>query len=370
MDGLSKGLQGLFSAAPVVGSLLSAAGGLVSAISSLFTAAAKRIAANIDKEFRATIQSYNNGATTLQATIQAVQQERTDAIAQLSNQKGGQAQLDKLLPQLDQEIVQLEQQQKQIITNFETSLQKLQLHSTILSQTLDTWTQINQQVKDYINAGGDAAKAAEFLSESLKALKDDAANNLQQGDKAAIAQALQLNQLLVQRKQLTDAYNKSKFDTLNADALERRASNAVSVGLTQKQADVAYQTSLTDLNSQIDLASKEVDMYRQIYDISSDTATLKAQSNALELSSLAQQIASLKDYEKVYNSIYKNPDGTYSTGTGAGTGAAGAGNTTMNIGSINVAINGDSGTIDGVTLADTLRQELSKTGRYGITTPN
>lgn len=361
---LSTGMKSLFANAGVVGSLMSAASGLVSVISSLFTAAAQRIADSIKKAFDKTMQAYNDGSATLQATLQAVQAERTQAIAQLSNQKGGQAQLDKLLPTLDSEIATLLKQQKQIIDNFETSLQKLQLHSTVLSQTLDQWNAINKSVQDYINAGGDAAKAAAFLSESLATLKTDAANNLIQGDKDAIAKALAYNALLVQRQQLTDAYNKSKFDTLNADALERRASNAVSVGLTQKTADAAYSSSLTDLNSQISQAATEVSMYKQIYQISSDTATLKAQASALEIQSLATQLQTLKDYQSVYNSIYKNPNGTYGTSNAAGTAAP---PTTTTIAQLQVNVS-TTGAVDGVALAATIQSELERSGRYGTGT--
>jgi len=182
-----QGMQGLFANAGVVGSLMSAAAGLVSVISSLFTAAARRIAEDIKKAFDKTMQAYQNGESTLQATLQAVQAERNQAIAQLSNQKGGQTQLDKLLPTLDAEIATLLKQQKQIVDNFELSLQKLKLHSDVLSQTLDQWRAINASVKEYIDAGGNAATAAEFLSASLAKLKEDAASNLASGEKDAIA---------------------------------------------------------------------------------------------------------------------------------------------------------------------------------------
>jgi hypothetical protein len=207
-----------------------------------------------------------------------------------------------------------------------------------------------------------------MISLSLEKVKEDAANNLTSGEKDAITDALKLNDLLVQRKTLTDEYNKSKFESLNADALERRASNAVTVGMTQKAADDAYKTSLDDLNQQIATAQTEVSMYSQIYTIAKDTATLKAESSALEISSLAATISSLKEYAKVYEGIYKTPTGTYATNNGAGTGvldplAKGA----TNIGPINLTVN-STGPVDGAALAATLETALKDRGRYGAGT--
>lgn len=356
---ISVGIAGLFKSSPVVGSLVSAAGELIGTISSLFTAAARHIAENIKKEFDKTMQAYQTGAATLQQTLQAVQAERASAIAQLSGRKGGQDQLDKLLPQLDSEIAQLQQQQKQIIDGFETSLTKLRLHSDVLGQTLDQWQAINKQVTDYINAGGDAAKAQEFLSLSLQKMRQDAADQIETGEKDAIDKALQLNDLLKQRQQLIDDYNKAKFDNLNADALERRTSNAVSVGINQAQADKDFQAKLLDLNTQIDLTNKEVAAYQTIYSLSSDIATLRIQSSQIELDNLNKQILALKDYQSIYSSIYKKPDGSYS--------ATGSSVINNNLGPINVTVNGNS-QVDGAQLAQTIQSELQRNGRYGIGT--
>jgi len=355
---LSAGIKGLFESHPVIGALTSAVGGVVSAISGLFTAAARHIAEDIKKQFDKTMQAYQNGAATLQQTLQEVQAERASAIAQLSGKKGGQDQLDKLLPTLDAEIAQLQQQQKQIIDNFDTSLQKLKLHSDVLSETLDQWKSINEQVKEYIDAGGDAAAAQEYLSLSLEKMKEDAADQLQSGESDAIDKALQLNDLLKQRQQLIDDYNKSRFDNLNADALERRTSYGVDVGIKQSQADKDFQDQLSDLNQQIDLANQEVQAYQTIYQLSSDTATLKKEASQIELDNLLKQIAALKDYQSIYNSIYKNPSGTYSAQTS---------NVTNNLGTINVTVNGNS-QVDGKELAQTIQSELERNGRYGIGT--
>jgi len=49
-------------------------------------------------------------------------------------------------------------QAKQIVQTFNDQLAVLKTNSDVLGSVLSTWQQINKQVKDYLGAGGDAAK--------------------------------------------------------------------------------------------------------------------------------------------------------------------------------------------------------------------
>jgi hypothetical protein len=364
LGGIGAGLGvagGLLSNLPgpagVVGDVMSFAGGIFGAIGGLFTAAAKRIGEEIKKSFQATMQSYQNGASTLNDTIQKIEQERNDAIVRLSSKKGGKDQLAQLLPEFDNELAQLRNEQQSILDNFDKSLTVLKLHSDVLGSTLKSWQDINKQVKDYINAGGDAAKAAQFLSLNLQKLKEDAATNLREGEQQAIQDATQLNDLLQQRIQLVNDFQKKEFDLLNHDALEKRQSNAIGIGTQLNEARKQFQDQISALDSQISLTTQKVALEKQVYQIASDTAALQQRSNQLQIQALIEQINKLKDYAAVYNNIYQKPDGSFGLGQDFG----------VSIGAI--TINAPPNT-DGKKLAkdfaNGLDDEFARRGRQGV----
>jgi hypothetical protein len=358
---LSSGpVSDLLQKIPVVGAFVPLIGGALSFIGGLFTAAAKRIAEKIQKETQAILQGFKDGQTNLTQTISALQAERASAISQLSGQKGGQDQLDKILPEIDKQIKELQQQADQIKKDFESQLTVLRLHSEELGNFLKQWQDINKQVKDYLGAGGSVAKANEFLKLSLQKLRQGAVDELNSGEKDAIDDALQLNDLLEQRIKLIDEEKKAEFDIINKDAVERRQSNAVEAGRELQQKRDEFNKQLADLDSQISLETVKVAKEREVFNLATDTAALKARSNELELISLDEQIAKWKDLQTLVAGIL--PGGTLSdsllillglkppttTNTGLG-GGGGQHNNKFNVDDLlrRVAPNGTSGTLNG-----------------------
>lgn len=290
-----------------VGAVMQTVGGIISAISGMFTAAAKHIAESIATQFDLTMQKYQNGQTSLTQTLQQVEQERTDAINRLSGQKGGQDQLDKLLPEFDQAIAQLKQEQKQIIDNFERGAKEIQLVGTLGDTTLETfaqkWAQINDEVEKYTSAGGSLQTASQYLSESLKQLQQQAENSLNSGESTAIQDAKTLNNLIQQRTQLLQDEKQKEFGIQNADAIERNLAPAIRVGQQLNEARTKFNSQLTDLNNPIDLETQKVALEKQVYNIATDTASLNAQSNQLALQSLQQQVEQWKQLQQIVNGI-------------------------------------------------------------------
>lgn len=317
-----------------VGAVLQIGGGILSAISGMFTAAARRIAEQIKKDIKRITDEYQLGQLGLAQTIQQLQQKRDEAVRRLSGKKGGKDELNKLLDQLDPEIAQLQKQQKDIFHNFEDQLTQLRVHDSELQGFLKTWMDINKQVKEYIDAGGSMAKAQEFLSLQLQQIRDDANKNLRDGEQQAIKDAIQLNDLLKQRQNLIDNFNKQKFDLVNADAIERRGAGAVSRGLQLAQAQKDFQSQLDDLNTQIDLQTKTVEKERQVFQIATDITELHQEDNALTLASLDDQISKWQQMKEIVGSIITDPAtgltkvlGSFLTSLGLPTSASTAGTT-------------------------------------------
>jgi hypothetical protein len=301
----------LSSVFPVAGAIVGGLGQVMSLVGGLFKAQAQHIADEIKKAFDKTRQDLQNGSINLSQAIQQISQERADAVARLSGKKGGKDQLNQLLPQLDQQLASLKQQQKQVLDTFEQQLNTLRLQSDTLGKFLDSWTNINKQVKDYLDAGGSVAKANEFLSLSLKSLQKQTQDSLDQGQQTAIQDAIQLNDLLTQRLNLIKTIAQNEFQAATADSLERNQAGAIVRGtaLSNLKADDAKQ--LDDINAQIDLQTKKVDKERQVFDIATDITALHKQDADLQLKALDSQIAQWKDMQTIINGIVNN-NGIYS----------------------------------------------------------
>jgi hypothetical protein len=289
---------------PVIGPYAAAIGSALSLIGGLFTAAAKRIAEDIKKSFQKTIDNYQNGNATLIETLNAVERERTDAISRLSGKKGGKDELDKILPEFDQEIASLKLQQKQIVEGFEASLSLLRIQSDTLAQVEKQWTDINKQVKDYLDAGGNAAKAQEFLALSLAKIRQDAQDQLDQSEQDAIQDALKLNDLLTQRNKLNEDFAKQEFDLINADALERKQAGAVTRGKELADLRAQHQKDLDAINDQIKQAQVRVDKETKVFNLATDITALHRRDEELTLKALDEQIQKYKDLKDVASGVF------------------------------------------------------------------
>lgn len=296
LGGIGAGISsfaGAMQDVPVVGPYMGAIGSAISMIGSLFTKAAQDIANSIEKSLSTIMQQYQVQDTTMYQTIQALEQERTQAIAQLSGKKGGQDQLDKILPQIDQEIASLKLQQQQIGQSFQESLAYLQAGSGPLASWEQSWVGIMEQVKAYKDAMGTAASAANiqaFLTLQLAQQRKTLQDSYNQSEVSAIQDAINLNNLLTQRNELERQYNQQKFDLLNADSLERRESGAVSTAVQLAQLNDTQGQQLQDIDAQIAALQPKVAIEQQVFGIASDTATLEQEQNKLNLEALQEQV--------------------------------------------------------------------------------
>jgi hypothetical protein len=302
----------ILSEVPVVGQFLPAIGSLLSFFGGLFTHTAQQIADDVKKAFQATLNEYQNGNATLQETIATLERERQQAIVSLSGTKGGHDQLDKLLPEFDQQISQLQQQQKQIIENFDEALQGLETQSTTLQGIQQQWTQIVKTVQQYLSAGGDATNATKYLSYSLQQMQTDAQNQLDEANRQAIQDAITLNGLLQQKLQLTEQYNQQVFAVENQGSIQRRQ-GAITQGEQLAQLAAQYAKQMQDLDEQIGITQQKVTAEGQIFDLATSIADLHRQDEQLQLKALEQQIQKWTDLKSLVDSIFMQPSGVFTT---------------------------------------------------------
>jgi hypothetical protein len=320
---LSSGpVSDLLSSIPVVGAFVKPIGAVFSLLGGLFTAEARRIGEKVKKEISQIEKDYSLGHSSLQDTINKLEAERVSAIQRLSGKKGGKDQLNQILPQLDGQIEQLRKQAEDIRATFDANLDVMLQHGQVLQQWAKTWQDINKQVKDYINAGGDLAKANAFLNAQLAQQRSQLQDDLNSGEKEAIDDAIRLNDLLQQRIDLVKQEQSAEFDLINRDSIERRGSSSISTGmeLAQKRAD--FQKQLGDIDSQISLETQKVSAEKQVFNIASDIAALKERSNALELIALDQQLQKYRQMQDLLRqtagfTFGGSPDSNFTPGISA-----------------------------------------------------
>lgn len=159
---------------PIFGAIASSVLGLAGAVAGLFTAAAKKMAAEIDTQVKA-IVSATDQAGTYAAGIMQLQAQYNQAVSSLSGKKGGQKQLDTLLPVITQQIEALQAKQKEIVDSFNKALNdlKLNLSNVNLGKTFDALynsvAAAEKAVNDFLNATGKTPEAMQKVQDFLNA---------------------------------------------------------------------------------------------------------------------------------------------------------------------------------------------------------
>jgi hypothetical protein len=345
---------------PVAGAIISGIGAAFSLIGGIFTAAAKKMADQIKKEIDSIMNEYQLGHTTLIQTIQKLEQERLDAIARLSGKKGGQKELDQILPDLDKQIAELEKQADDIKKSFEANLLVMRQHGDVLQQWYKTWVDINKQVKDYLDAGGDSKQAQEFLALSLTQHRLDLQSQLNDGEQEAISDAIKLNDLLKQKNDLINQEKQAEFDILTKDSLERRQSTAVTTARQLANQRAQFQTQLDSLNQQIELTTSRLDKERQVFQISTDITALHRRDEELQLIALDAQLEKYRQMEQILGATNNfGFGGTFNPGSVPG----------ITPTSVDVHINGPINAPDpkdfGRQIGQGIGDELDRRGRTG-----
>ena len=146
---------------PIGMAIGAAIGGLIGTISALWSRAARGIAKDVSKAVNEITNAFRAGTAKL-----------GDTIRELSGEKGGEAQLEKILPGLDQALADLRKQQKDIIDAFDTDLSTLGMATGIrdVSKAID---EVTKRVKEFLDSlveitPEDVAKANQFLADSMR----------------------------------------------------------------------------------------------------------------------------------------------------------------------------------------------------------
>jgi hypothetical protein len=276
-------------------------GGLLSALGSFFsgffTRGAKNAAKEISSAFQEIISAFNTGSAKLGETIDRLEAERAAAIQRLSSKKGGRKELDKLLPQFDEALASLLAQQSAVFEQFDARLDLLRTGEAfrdVASAVRDAVAQF----REYVDAGGDLAKANEFLSLTLNDLRTRSAEQLASGETQAIEDALQLNDLLRQREDLLASSAEEERQILTRGVLERQRTVAQDKSVELEALRQSRDARLADLDQSIQLQQLKVDAESRVFTLAQDRVALEMRLldlKAAEFDREAAQLAALRD---------------------------------------------------------------------------
>jgi hypothetical protein len=304
--GKALGPGGLGSALSAAGPWGAAAGAAIGLVSGIFSGkarkAAEAIAKQITDEINKSLKDYALQNATMAQTIKALQAERAQAVSQLSGKKGGRDQLDKILPQLDQQITQLQEQQKQIMIQMDQNLQVIG-SAAPWQPLLQNIQSVIKQYKDYIGAGGDVVKANQFLKDSFANMKVTDTATLNQDMQDAINNALQYNDLLLQRQQYIAQTTQQIEDIMAAGAPSRMRTTAQTKMSQIEQIELERNQRLAEMNEQITVAGYRLTSEQKIFDLAQTRVGLEAQLAQLQMATIDQDVARIAALRDLVNAL-------------------------------------------------------------------
>jgi hypothetical protein len=304
------------------GGILSTIGGFISsigsALSGLFRKAARDVARLVKRTFDEIILAYREGSASLGQTIEQLEAERAEAIRRLSKKKGGRDELRKLLPQFDQALASLRSQQQSIFERFDEQLDLLRTGEAFRGVAADV-RDVVRQFRAYVDAGGDLARANEFLSRSLEQIRGDSATALAEGEVRAIEGALRLNDLLREREALLADAAEEERRIRSRGVLERQLTlgqqRARELEALRQQRD----ERLAALDQEIRLQQLKVDAEAGVFDLARDRIALETRLLELKAAEFNREAAQLKALRDIVAGIVPTAAGLLTLTPAVGT---------------------------------------------------
>jgi len=297
-----------------VGAIVRGIGGLFSAIGSffsgLFTRGARNAAKQIRQVFEQVLNEFNVGSRTLGQAIQRLERERERAIERLSGKKGGREELRKLLPEFDRALNELRARQKAIFEQFDLSLELLRTGKAFRDVAADV-RELIRQYRTYVDAGGDLARANEFLSRSLEQLRLDSAVELEEGEQRAIEDALQLNELLREREEILAEAAEQERSILTRGVLERRRTVAQEKAAELEALRRRRDERVAELDQNIRLLERKVDIEGRVFSLAQERIALETRLLELKEQEFEREASRLTALKQVLAGIVPGAGGQF-----------------------------------------------------------
>jgi hypothetical protein len=281
MTGMAAGAQ-LGSIGGPIGMGIGAVAGLITGLfAGAALAATQKMANQLTAMFNTVIQEVQGGTQTLLGGIQNAQALITQTVSDLTGKKGGRQELQALLPQMEQQLTQLQAQQRQVLEGFRSNLEILNTPIQYQDQ-LNAIQQIVNQYQAYIQAGGSVADANEFLQQSFSNLAQQGVQQLNQDEQDAINNALNYNNLLLQRQNLIQDTNAQIQQIMSQGVAVQQMPEGVAKAQQIEELQRNASQQLDQMNQQISVSQYQVQAQQKIFGLATTRIGLETQLIVLQ----------------------------------------------------------------------------------------
>src|ERR1039458_240263 len=299
MSGAMSSLGGM---AGPLGSIAGAAfGAILSSIVQKKQEQAEHYLMQMQLQFQSVTLALQTGQIGMNQAISEAISLRNDVQAQMNNSsKKKRSAYQQEIQGMSQQIQQLQAQQVQQIQQLYEQV------NTVGASPLNAFTQQLQQIiTQYTQFAGAAttteqlATATEWLTKSLQGYAQTQMTAMNQAKTGAIQDAIQLNDLYVQRNELLQQEANTEYNIMTQGILTRQQTTAQSkmeqIALMKQQDSLQLQ----NLNEQISAAQFRVDAEKQIFNLATTRVGLEMQLLAMQNQSTTLQMAQVAALQQV-----------------------------------------------------------------------
>ena len=299
MSGAMSSLGGM---AGPLGSIAGAAfGAILSSIVQKKQEQAEHYLMQMQLQFQSVTLALQTGQIGMNQAISEAISLRNDVQAQMNNSsKKKRSAYQQEIQGMSQQIQQLQAQQVQQIQQLYEQV------NTVGASPLNAFTQQLQQIiTQYTQFAGAAttteqlATATEWLTKSLQGYAQTQMTAMNQAETGAIQDAIQLNDLYVQRNELLQQEANTEYNIMTQGILTRQQTTAQSkmeqIALMKQQDSLQLQ----NLNEQISAAQFRVDAEKQIFNLATTRVGLEMQLLAMQNQSTTLQMAQVAALQQV-----------------------------------------------------------------------
>jgi hypothetical protein len=301
-SGAGGAMSSLSGMAGPLGSIAGAAfGAILSSIVEKKQEQAEHYLMNMQLQFQRVTLALQTGQIGMSEAISEAIALRNDVQAQMdSSSKKKRSAFQSEIQGMNQQIQQLQAQQVQQIQQLYEQV------NTVGASPLNAFTQQLQQIiQQYAQFAGaatttqDLAAATEWLTKSLQGYAQTQMTAMNQAETGAIQDAIQLNDLYVQRNELLQQEANTEYNIMTQGILTRQQTTAQSkmeqIALMKQQDSIQLQ----NLNEQISAAQFRVDAEKQIFNLATTRVGLEMQLLAMQNQSTTLQMAQVAALQQV-----------------------------------------------------------------------
>lgn len=313
--GMGQMLSSALGMAGPWGMVAGAGVGMISGmISGEKNAQISREMSELNRQYTSIMDAFHSNTNNLQEAILQMQELIAQAQVDEANSKKGGSQFASLISQYSQQLIQLQDQQKSIVSQMEVQLAIFST-PTGMQQFLTNLQQIIEQYDKFAGAAKNASQLAQansWLTDSLSSYTTQMENSFIQDEENAIQDALNLNSLISERSTLISNLNNSIINVLEQGVLTRQQTMSQKKGQQIYQLESQASQQLNSINNEISLEQYKVGIETSLFNLAMTSMGLQAQLLSLQEGQASQSLAAIQALQQLIAALQ---NGSYNFGS-------------------------------------------------------